>query len=116
MPSGGGRRMCGSVAVRWKGTVMGCGSTWLRVHTKPQRHHTQREHICAVAPMVRLQPGMCDIFPNSGWYGGKARESLPCLLNCGVLASCFAATTKTRVPERTQVCDPLCGDRVQPSQ
>lgn len=77
--------MRGSVAVQWKDTVMGCGSTWQRMPTKPQRRHTRHKHIFTVVPMVQLQPGICDNFPNSVWYGGEARESLPCLLNRGML-------------------------------
>lgn len=81
------------------------------MHTKPQSCH---ECICTVATVVQLQPGICDIFPNSGME--ERLESLPYLLNCGKLAFCFAATTKMRVPEHRKVCDPLCGYGVQPIQ
>lgn len=64
---GGGMQMCSSVATCcWKGTATGCGSTWLRVHTKPQRHRTQLEHVCVVASVVWLWLRMCDILPHSG--------------------------------------------------
>lgn len=41
------------------------------------------------------------------WYGGEARESLLCLLNCGMLASCFAATTKMYLSARVGLQSPL---------